>query len=98
MARKKKHIRGKTPAVPLQFHVQNLNPLAKSQLFARQTGHLQPLIRSRAALRHLFMGRNPGRDQQQPIQTEHMKHRFCRRDMPQVRRVESPAINTDLHY
>ena len=91
-------IRGETPPFPLQFHIQNLHPIAKSQLLTRKTGHLQPLVCGCTALRHFFMGRNSGRDQQQLIQTEHMKPRFCRSDMPQVRRVEGPAVNTDLHY
>ena len=88
---------GVAPPLPLQLQIQNLDLVPQAQLLCRQAGHLQPLGRRGTARRQGLVGRLPVRHHQQQIQLQQLKHRPGRRHMAQVRRVERPAVNTDLH-
>ena len=83
------------PSAP-QLYVQRFHLAAKAQLFPRQAGHFQPLLRSGAALRQCLMGRDAGGNQQQLVQLQRGNHRRSRRQVSPMRRIECPAVNTDF--
>ena len=83
-------------ALPVKLHIQSLHLVPQAQLFPGQAGHFQPLLRRGAAGRQGLVGRNAGGDQQQLVQLQHGKDRGGRRQVPQMWRVEGPAVNSDF--